>query len=72
MHDGVMDVHDSDGDDEPEEAAPVTNFKNISMPEQDEIDEHNTTHLPFRSWCPHCVQGRGVSAAHRKRVKEKK
>ena len=40
------------------------------MPKQDEIDEHNTTHLPFRSWCPHCVQGRGVSADHRKRAKE--
>eukprot|EP00974_Lingulodinium_polyedra_P055804 5367180-Lingulodinium_polyedra.AAC.1 len=23
------------------------------------------THLPFRSWCSHCVRGRGRAADHR-------
>ena len=28
-------------------------------PTQEEIDRHMTTHIPFRSWCPHCVMGEG-------------
>ena len=31
---------------------------------QEEIDQHNVSHLPFRSWCPHCVRGRGNCMAH--------
>ena len=30
-----------------------------------EIEEHNLTHCPFRSWCPHCVKGRAKDDAHR-------
>ena len=36
-----------------------------------EIDKHNMTHLPFRSWCRHCVRGRAESHPHlRQRPKE--
>ena len=28
--------------------------------------EHNRTHLPYRSWCQHCVRGWGQSRDHRK------
>ena len=35
-------------------------------PRQDEVDEHNITHLPYRNWCRHCVRGRGKEAAHKK------
>ena len=28
-------------------------------------EEHEVTHLPYRSWCAHCVSGRGVSMGHR-------
>ena len=31
---------------------------------QTEIDEHNMTHLPFRSWCRHCVRGRAEAHPH--------
>ena len=34
------------------------------VPKQEEIDEHNKVHLPYRSWCRHCVRGRGRAAAH--------
>ena len=34
------------------------------LPSQTEIDEHNMTHLPFRSWCRHCVRGRAESHPH--------
>ena len=29
------------------------------QPGQQEKEEHEMTHLPFRSWCRHCVMGRG-------------
>ena len=61
---------DSDADDEHEEGMKAKNVKNVYLPSQQEIEEHELTCLPFRDWCPHCVQGKGVSAAHRKRKKE--
>ena len=27
---------------------------------------HNLTHLPYRSWCPHCVRAKGKDMDHRK------
>ena len=33
-------------------------------PTQKEVDEHNLSHWPFRSWCPHCVKGKAVSTPH--------
>ena len=31
-------------------------------------DAHQLTHLPFRSWCDHCVEGKAVDDAHRPRI----
>ena len=36
-------------------------------PTVEEMQEHLRTHLPYRSWCQHCVSGRGVSTQHRRR-----
>ena len=36
------------------------------MPTQAEIDEHNLTHMPYRSWCIHCVRGRAETSGHRR------
>ena len=33
-------------------------------PTQAEREEHELTHLPYRSWCIHCVKGRGKDAPH--------
>ena len=30
------------------------------------VASHNVSHIPFRSWCAHCVRGRGKSFYHRK------
>jgi len=35
------------------------------MPCEKEVRIHNLTHIPFRSWCPYCVQGKAVSGQHR-------
>ena len=37
-------------------------------PSQKEIDEHELTHLPFRTWCRECVHRRGVEMPHRARI----
>ena len=29
-------------------------------PSEKEVREHQMTHVPFRSWCRHCVRGQGV------------
>ena len=41
--------------------------KDPGQPTAAEIAKHNTTHLPYRSWCKHCVNGRGVTHPHLKR-----
>lgn len=35
-------------------------------PTRQEIDEHNLTHLPFRSWCPCCVAAKAKHWPHRR------
>ena len=34
-------------------------------PSKEEKEEHGKTHIPFRSWCRHCVRGRGKEEACR-------
>ena len=41
-------------------------------PTQAEVDDHNRTHLPYRNWCPHCVQGKGKDLDHRKSAEEER
>ena len=41
-----------------------------NMPSQEEIDQHMTNHVPFRSWCPHCVAGQAQPSQHRRRSQE--
>ena len=38
----------------------VKKLQNPKDPTKEEREEHEKTHLPFRSWCRHCVRGRGV------------
>ena len=39
-------------------------------PSKEEVDSHNATHLPYRSWCPHCVRGKARRRNHRKRKRK--
>ena len=60
------------GADEPEdmifdEADAARKPRVIRRPEtrmKQEIADHLPLHLPYRSWCPECVAGRGVSSPH--------
>ena len=40
------------------------------QPSQQEKEEHEMTHLPFRSWCRHCIMGRGRENDCHKSMKE--
>ena len=39
-------------------------------PSNQEREEHELAHIPFRSWCEHCVKGRARSRAHKRRNQE--
>ena len=32
--------------------------KSENQPSSQEVQEHMKTHIPYRSWCAHCVRGR--------------
>ena len=52
---------------EQEEARPVRPARDPGTPSQAMVDEHNGAgHLPYRSWCPHCVAGRRDGAPHKR------
>ncbi len=44
----------------------VRKVKRLTKPSEDEIEAHERTHLPFRSWCEACVKGRGKEEACRR------
>ena len=48
--------------DETAERREIVKMSDPREPSEDERREHNLTHLPFRSWRPHCVRGRGREA----------
>ena len=44
--------------------------QNPLLPSQAERDQHDLTHLPFRSWCAHCVRGCGQTHPHHRVVRD--
>ena len=40
------------------------------LPSRQEVQEHELTHIPYRSRCVHCVRGAGRSDAHRRRARQ--
>jgi hypothetical protein len=49
-----------------EEARVPVALRDPGQPTAQEIIEHNLTHVPYRSWCPDCVRGRGSHLSHKK------
>ena len=46
------------------EAVPVRAAPKPTRPSKAEVDEHMLSHLPFRSWCAHCIKGKSKSKRH--------
>ena len=55
---------------EPSEDAPVNVKSNPLQPTRKQIQEHEARcHVPYRSWCPHCVRGSGREDPHRDHIR---
>ena len=60
---------DRDMEDPLQDDGEATASKSLSQPPQptpEEIANHRVSHIPFRSWCAACVEGRARSYAHKK------
>ena len=55
---------EGEGDGDAQEPLTRKMASNVKTPKKSEIEEHEKTHLPFRSWCKCCVKGRGVASPH--------
>ena len=54
-----------------EEAMRCQVVRDPGEPSQRERDEHDVTHLPFRSWCRICLEAKGKEKDHRKASEER-
>ena len=54
-----------------EEAELPKVIKCDNRPSEEEVRVHNRTHLPYRSWCPHCVRGK-ARRHHKRRMRRLK
>ena len=64
-----LEYGESDGEADGE-ARSVKTLMDPKQPTKDEVEAHNVNHLPFRSWCPCCVQGKARNIAHRRAAVE--
>ena len=61
---------DTNDEEEVKEARIAIGRKSPKDPTRKEREEHELTHMPFRSWCEDCVKSRARNAHHRKRVEK--
>ena len=69
---GDTETPESADDHESDEARTARVSKLPIRPSQSEVSSHMTTHLPYRSWCPHCVRGKSKGKPHHKTTQEGK
>ena len=54
-----------------EETKPKHTPKTPEMPTQSQMDKHHIDHLPYREWCPECVEGFGREWRHMSSSKQR-
>ena len=60
---------------EPEAEAGRRNLVKVQdpqLPSEEEVKCHELTHLPYRSWCSHCVRGKGRATDHGNRTETRR
>ena len=57
-------------EDQEEEHLKARAIAGPDLPSRREVEQHNLTHFPFRSWCNHCWRGRRRRSAHKRRHNE--
>ena len=66
-----IDMNSYEGEDEEFGKRQVRKLHDPKLPSEHEVREHSLSgHMPFRSWCPHCVRGRGKEMDHKKQGDE--
>ena len=65
----MTDEEDMDDKEEQSEESRAVRLeqKKTLTPTLAEREEHERTHIPYRSWCRHCVAARATNPAHRGR-----
>ena len=63
---------DSEDKGETEEGRTPNQLTEVRGPTRREREEHEATHIPYRSWCEHCVKGRGRKRAHKRKKEQEK
>ncbi len=49
-----------------EETEPLRAAPDPKQPSAEQVEAHRTTgHIPYRTWCKHCIMGRGLGEPHR-------
>jgi hypothetical protein len=46
------------------EAREPKTLRDPGAPTPAEVERHNVTHMPYRSWCPACVEGKARDKHH--------
>ena len=57
-------------DEEQEEGERPKKIRTDSKPSKEEVEEHMLTHMPYRSWCEHCVKGKAKGKPHARANRE--
>ena len=61
-------VEEEQGEEEDEEGQQPKVIRSPKALTKAEREEHEATHLPFRSWCTHCLRGRGRNKPHQRQA----
>ena len=64
-----VDIRDEEREEEHQKARAMAS---PDLPSTRAVQYHNLTHIPFRSWCNHCLRERGRRSAHKRRPNEEK
>ena len=62
---GRRDEDHADFEEESEEGIKSKCIPCGTKPSEQEVEEHERTHMPFRNWCQHCVFGKAVNNPHK-------
>ena len=52
------------------EGRPGKGLRAPVRPNKQEVEDHETCHVPFRSWCAHCVRGKSNAPPHRQKEED--
>ena len=59
----TVEVEERESEEDGREAKVMTGPR---KPTKAEVEVHELTHIPYKSWCRHCVRGRGIHSPHHK------